>query len=159
MPILPDILKGCPYLSGFISPEVDTVLRISFFYLARISEILNLRRSSALSLDRVVVSGLKQSRDYLIHVPGLGSFLAGLSRVVGDFKIFNVSYQQCYKQCLKAGLVWQRSGSKHNLVTHAARHLFGREVSIIFGKPTASSLLHHKSRVTVNRYQKEVKHV
>jgi hypothetical protein len=153
------LLKGHAFALGFLTPEVDTILRISFCYLARISEVLALRRSMALPGDRIVVPGVKHSSAFLIYLPGLCAFLDGLSSVFGDFPIFSTPYSVVYRQALKAGIVYHRAGGSHNVVTHAARHLYAKDVSLVFGLPVAGDLLHHKSRVTIKRYAKGVDRV
>ena len=145
MPSVSSLLGDKGNIDTFLPPRVRSVLQVSFCYLARISEILNITKNDVLTLNRVFCRGLKGSSGFLIFLPGLDSQLAALGEVPDNFKLFSVTYSQCYRSCLRSGIRFNLPASVNTPRTHSIRYQFARSVASRLSSIDLQDLLHHRN--------------
>ena len=133
-------------------PVCRAVCRVAAVYFCRISELLRLCISDVLEPDRAICTGSKRGSDYVIFLPGLSKQIL-LSEVSDPtLPLFPVSYSQCYRSYVRAGISLFRDGFKNAARCHASRyqvsklHSEGKELN------TLSDLLHHKSKSSILYY-------
>lgn len=144
-PSINDLL-GCNSVSyNLLSPKVRAVLQVSFVNLSRISEVLSLTVANVLPPDRVFCKGSKKGSSYLIFLPGLSSQLARLGSVPDSTLLFGISYMQCYRGCLRAGIRLQGVDSVNTPRTHLFRYVFAKGHSDHLTASVLRDLLHHRS--------------
>ena len=133
-------------------PVCRAVLQIAVLYLCRISEILALRVDSVFHPDRAVSLGSKRGAAYVLYLPGLSQQILKSKVKDESVPLFPVSYSQCYRSCVRAGIRFTRAGYKNSMRCHAGRYAVnklyseGSEVNVL------SDLLHHKSKNSVLYY-------
>lgn len=144
----PTICQLIPSYTGAeqsINPSVRAVLRVCLLYLSRISELLSLTTRDVVQPDRVICSGLKRSRDYLIFLPGLSEQIALWPCDRQILSLFSVTYMQCYRACVSAGIRHSKSSGKNTPRTHAGRFMFTKEHGHQLKETTLRDILHHNS--------------
>jgi len=145
LPSISQLLGGSPTIDTILPPRVRSVLQVAFCYLGRISEILNITTNDILGNDRVFCRGLKRSSGYLVFLPGLGDQLSALPVQSHDMRLFAVSYIQCYRACVRAGIRFSCSHSVNTPRTHSFRYQFARSMMDRISSIDLQDLLHHRN--------------
>ena len=133
-------------------PICRSVCQVCALYLCRIGEVLSLTLFDVISADRVICRGSKRGSAFIIYLPGLSQQV--LESKVKDVSVslFPVSYSQCYRSFLRAGIRFPREGRKNSMRCHAGRYAVrslyseGTEIGVL------SDLLHHKSKSSILYY-------
>lgn len=131
-----------------------TCLKICAIYNMRITELLSVTSANVLPGCRVLCQGLKKSHSYIIFLPRLNTFMSDQNFIKKHYKLFPYTYMQCYRSSKSVGIQFSQNGNLNSSVTHSSRYSVASIVSENFGEITASNVLRHKSKSTINYYLK-----
>ncbi len=133
-------------------PNARTVCIICLLYFCRISEVLRLTVKDVLHPDRALCIGSKRGSSYVVFLPGLSYQLHNCGSISPSSSLFPISYLQCYRSYVRAGIRLRVSGGKNYRRSHIGRYavsdLFDKGVE----KTTLGDLLHHKSKSSILYY-------
>lgn len=133
-------------------PICRAVCQVAGLFLCRVSEILSLTLGDIFQPDRVVCRGSKRGAAYIIYLPCLSQQV--LESKVKDVHvpIFPVSYSQCYRSFVRAGIRLNREGYKNSMRCHAGRYAINKLYSEGSSLNVLSDLLRHKSKGSILYY-------
>jgi hypothetical protein len=135
--------------------QESIITKVITLYASRYQEIRNLLFSDHLSNGMYIVRGLKRSRDYSILLPG---FEPQKEIPVGliDTEIFyDVTYKRLYQLWREFGIRRKIDGKKNWKVLHAPRYATAEIVNEKEDKTSASDILRHNSKKTIDYYIKK----
>lgn len=133
-------------------PICRSVCQVSSLFLCRILEVLSLRISDIFEPDRVVCRGSKRGAAYLIYLPGLCKQVSSCLITDASLPLFPVSYSQCYRSFIRAGIRLDRPGYKNVMRCHSGRYLISNLFKAGSEDGVLSDLLHHKSKSSLSFY-------
>ena len=140
------------YICIQLNPRAVAALQVIAFYHMRATEYLSLTTADVVSLDTVLVRGLKGSAAYTITLPGVSEQFDLLSGNPSPRSLSACSYLTLYRACVK-GLVGDLYiGHVNESRTHTSRHQF---VLSLEGRVTGRDLgdcLHHRSSKSIKYY-------
>lgn len=155
----PEFFAPCATLLGVqsvaenrMSPLCRTLCRVVFTYAMRIGEALRLLCTDVLSGDRVLVRGEKKSASYIILLPGIYADMVRAGVVDKAVSIFPLSYLQCYRSALRAGISFFRNDHKNRILWHRGRFALIEEITLGHTDLRAGDLLRHRHENTVQYY-------
>lgn len=135
--------------------NVSTVLKLCFLYVARINEVLNLTIGDWLPPDRVLCHGSKKGISYLMFLPGLDQQISQWPALHDSTPLFNVTYQKCYRMCLKAGIYFNTQKGSNIRRLHCYRYIFSQKYLEVIGSQCLRDVLHHRSESSQRFYLNE----
>jgi len=157
LPSIGDILNDHNVNESVMHPIARAACVICFLYLCRIAEVLSLCASDVIAPDRCLCRGSKRGHSYIVYLPDLSSQLKKEGLVGSSTLLFPISYSQCYRSLVRAGVRYCRSGfsnsSRSHIARYSVRHLAGQGVP----PETLTDLLHHKSKKSILYYLNERK--
>jgi len=147
------VLLSQPNIPEFRLPAaMRTLLRVTFTYGCRISEILQLTVADILPGDLLFVNCLKGGSNYVIRLPGVAEDVNAQPKAQSQHAIFNYGYARCYLCCCSLGIGHLYEGRKNHSRLHLARHRLAASVISYKSKVAAGDVLHHRSRRSINHY-------
>lgn len=135
-----------------MSPICRTVARISAMFYLRVSEVLNLKSSDIIHVDRLFVRGLKKSRSSLIYLPGISEQIMNFIAAEAKTILFPVSYRKCYTNYIRAGISLHRPGKKNTMRCHAPRYNISNLTSEGYNLLDLGDILKHRSSKSILYY-------
>lgn len=145
------VLTWSDTMSG-LAGQVGAIALIQRSSGARIAEILNLTVSSIVTIDTLLILGLKRSRSRSVRVPELTQQFAAFSNSQNHL-LFSISYSHVYRQYISAGIIIRRGGKLRNSVTHTYRHNFINSIQkASLNVSTTAEVVGHKSKTSTQKY-------
>jgi integrase len=124
---------------------VRDLLRIILVYNCRISELLNARYSDVITGDRLIIHGVKHSRDYILYLPNISIYKEGLDEQALQTHVWQVAYKTAYLQIKRAYNFPIIGGRKNCSVYHIGRYLVCQEIERARIKVNYQDILRHNS--------------
>ncbi len=121
-------------------------------YYLRISEVLNITIKDIIKPDRIYIHGLKGSRGGIIYLPGLSNQINNEIGIKQTDKLFNISYNKCYRNYVKAGISYKKVDSINTMRCHAHRYQVNDLFKKGYSKNDLGDILKHKSHKSISYY-------
>jgi len=152
LPPIKDLLHDCSIRDDLLSPYVRGILQVCFLYHCRVSELLLVSFSDIIHPDRVICTGLKRSNSYVIYLPGLSAQIDTCNIIHESDKLFQATYSNLYRSCLRAGIRLDTHDSKTTKRLHVARFLFCKDAIKITDEANVSQCMRHRALSSLQYY-------
>ena len=151
-PSVKELLSNDSIDDSAMHPVARDVLRVCLVYFCRVSEVLSLTVSDEIYPDRVLCTGSKGGRAYILFLPGLSSLISSFRGLPPKTRLFPISYSKCYRSCVRAGIKLSLPGSVNYRRMHAGRYRVYDMFLQGCKSDSLSDILHHNSKASLLYY-------
>lgn len=117
----------------------------------RVSELLGISGGDIFKDGKVLIRGLKGSRNRIIHSGEIGAYMESCAGVHGRIWV-EYSRFWLYRELKKMGVILAHEGKERHSVTHAFRHQYIAQANQIDGIETAQHSVGHRSSNSTKQY-------
>jgi hypothetical protein len=149
----PSALLNLPEIrSAKLSPLVSWIASFCILNACRISELLQVSFADVIHPDRILLTGAKGSRSYVLACPGVSDYVSASTDCDASTKLWSISYIAIYRALRKANIYLDIEGHLNKAVLHSGRYLLARSVNTRIGIKGAGECLRHNSNKAILYY-------